>query len=91
MKLTQHDLIVRHLFDVDDWVPAHELCKLNTRHGYIGNAGDVRARELARDEDCPDRLKGKVEREEGKRLGLDPRFVYFRFKRPVARQAALEN
>jgi hypothetical protein len=54
-------------------VAAHELIS-----GFIGSAGDVRARELAR-KDCPEKLAGKVERAEERHTGLDRRFTYFRF------------
>src|SRR5216683_6942344 len=77
---TLHETIVVYLWERDEWVPAHELVKLDTLYGYVGNSGDVRARELARN-DCPEKLKGKVERAEGRDIGLDPRFAYFRYKR----------
>jgi hypothetical protein len=35
---------------------------------------------------CPDRLKGKVEREEGKDIGLDPRYAYYRYKEQPSRE-----
>jgi hypothetical protein len=79
---TQHEIVIRHLEDAGGWVAAPVLQKLNTKWGYLGSAGDVRARELARNE-CPNRLKDRVEREEGRRLGLDPRFVYYRVKEAV--------
>ncbi len=88
MKYTQHQILVMFLGDRRDWVPAHELQKLSTPYGYLGSAGDVRARELVRNE-CPDKLKGKVERAEGRNIGLDPRFAYYRFKRAAPKQAAL--
>jgi len=88
MKRTQSEILVMFLGDHRDWVPAHELSKLSTPYGYVGSAGDVRARELARGE-CSDRLKGKVERAEGRDIGLDPRFVYFRYRCEVPRQLAL--
>lgn len=69
-----------YLWEQERWIPAHQLIKLDTPYGYVGNSGDVRARELARNE-CPDKLKDKVERAEGRDIGLDKRFVYFRYKR----------
>jgi hypothetical protein len=36
-------------------------------------------RALARNE-CADHLKDKVEGEEGRKLGLDPRYEYFRYR-----------
>jgi hypothetical protein len=51
---------------------------------------DVRARELARNE-CPDKLKGKVERMEGRDIGLDKRFVYYRFRPGNSRQDILSQ
>lgn len=72
------DRIVAYLWYVGDWQPTHELRSRETLFGWIGSAGDVRVRELARDE-CADRLKRLVEREEGRKLGLDPRYEYFRY------------
>jgi len=77
-----------HLADRGDWVSATDLQKLSTPYGYVGSAGDVRARELARG-DCPDRLKDKVEREDGRKLGLDPRFEYYRYKQAAPKQLTL--
>lgn len=79
--LTRHQVIVLHLWEVGDWVPAHELIKLSTSAGITGSAGDVRARELARN-DCPLELQGKVESKEGRDIGKDSRYVYFRYKKP---------
>lgn len=56
-----------------------ELIKLSLPYGNVGSAGDVRARELARNE-CPEKLKGKVDRTEGRDIGLDKRFTHFRYK-----------
>ncbi len=89
MKRTQHEMLIMFLADQrGTWVPAHELSKLSTPYGYVGSAGDVRARELARNE-CPDKLKGKVERAEGRDMGLDPRFAYYRYKQAAPKQLTL--
>jgi hypothetical protein len=79
---TNHEVLVAYLWEVADWVPTHELVKLSRPYGFVGSAGDVRARELARNE-CAEKLKDKVEREDGRNLrhlGLDSRFEYFRYK-----------
>jgi hypothetical protein len=76
---TKHEIIVAYLWEEERWVAAHELIKLDMPYGFVGSAGDVRARELARN-DCPGKLKGKVERVEGRDIGLDRRFTYFRYK-----------
>src|SRR5438477_123066 len=44
-------------------------------------AGDVRARKLARNA-CAPHLQNKVDGEEGRKLGLDSRYEYFRYKAP---------
>jgi hypothetical protein len=89
MKRTQSEILVMFLADQrGTWVPAHALQKLETPYGYVGSAGDVRARELARGE-CADQLKGKVERAEGRDIGLDPRFAYYRFKQAAPKQLQL--
>jgi hypothetical protein len=77
---TQHEILVAYLWNRRDWVATHELQGVNTPFGHIGSAGHTRARELARNE-CPDKLKNKVERAEGREIGLDPRFTYFRYRR----------
>jgi hypothetical protein len=89
MKHTQSEILVMFLADQRDWVPAHDLSKLSTPYGYVGSAGDVRARELARNE-CSDKLKGKVERAEGRDIGLDLRFAYYRHQAAKLKQAALQ-
>jgi len=87
MKLTQDEIIVRHLEHNGGWIPSHELQGRITPFGFIGGAGAVRAREIARN-DCADHLKNRIEREKGSKIGLDWRFTYFRAKR--ATQAALQ-
>jgi hypothetical protein len=77
---TQHEIIVAFLWDQKRWVATHELQGVFTKFGHIGSAGHTRARELARNE-CPDYLKSKVERAEGRDIGLDPRFTYFRYRK----------
>lgn len=79
-KLTQQQVIVAYLWEVDDWVPTHELVKLERPYGRTGSDGDRRARELA-DNECEEKLRGKVEKEEGEKLGLDKRYTYFRYRR----------
>jgi hypothetical protein len=68
-----------YLWERADWVPTHELVKLSRPYGFVGSAGDVRARELARNA-CAPHLQNKVDREEGRKLGIDPRYEYFRYK-----------
>lgn len=76
---TKHHIVLAYLWERETWVAAHELDKLDLPYGYLGNSGEVRARELARN-DCPEELKNKVERKRGGEIGLDPRFAYYRFK-----------
>src|SRR5947207_15643107 len=76
---TNHEVLVAFLWEVGDWVPTHELVKLSRPYGFVGSAGDVRARELARNE-CAEKLKDKVERARGSDIGLDARYEYFRYK-----------
>jgi hypothetical protein len=71
------------------WVPTHELQNASTPFGFIGSAGHTRARELARNE-CPHKLKNKVDRAEGRDIGLDPRFTYFRYRREVTVRELLQ-
>ena len=89
MKHTQTEILVMFLADQrGTWIPAHALQKIETPYGYVGSAGDVRARELARGE-CPDKFKGKIERAEGRDIGLDARFAYYRFKQAAPKQLAM--
>ncbi len=82
---TRHEVVVAYLFEEERWVAAPELIKLVLPYGITGSSGDVRARELARN-DCPTKLQNKVERAEGRDIGLDKRFVYFRFKQAPSRE-----
>jgi len=52
-----------------------------------------RSRGLARNNPkCPARYHHKVERLRGSRIGLDPRFTYYKWKpQPTAKQAAAEK
>jgi hypothetical protein len=87
---TKWHIIVAFLWEQERWVSAPEMVKLDTPYGFVGSAGDVRARELARNE-CPKKLKGKVERAEGRDIGLDKRFTYFRYKQLESRAAMLAD
>jgi hypothetical protein len=53
---TKHEIILAWLWEQERWCAAHEIIKLDTPYGFVGSAGDVRARELARN-DCPKKLK----------------------------------
>lgn len=76
---TQQDIIVAFLWYTGEWHPTHDLMSRDTPFGFIGSAGHVRARELARNE-CAEKLTGRVERARGGEIGLDPRFEYFRYR-----------
>src|SRR5438477_13091403 len=41
---TNHEILVAYLWERADWVPTHELVKLSRLYGFVGSAGDVRAR-----------------------------------------------
>ena len=94
---TQLEIIVTTLWQEGRWLATWELQNVETPYGFIGNAGHTRVRELARN-DCPEKLKDKVEKARGGAIGLDPRYEYFRYKlRPtredhlrIARQAVAE-
>jgi hypothetical protein len=76
---TQPDIIVAYLWHHLGWVPTHQLHGVDTPFGFIGSAGAVRVRELARG-DCAQHLKGKVDRARGGEIGLDARYEYFRYR-----------
>jgi hypothetical protein len=76
---TQMEIIVAHLWKRGDWVPTHDLQGVQTEFGFIGSAGHTRVRELARNE-CPEKLRDKVERKRGSEIGLNPKYEYFRYK-----------
>src|SRR3990167_1197266 len=73
----RHEIILAYLWEEERWVAAPELIKLELPYGITGSSGDVRARELARNE-CAEKVKGRVERAEGRDIGLDKRFTYYR-------------
>lgn len=68
----------------------HQLQNVETPYGFVGSAGHVRARELARN-DCADKLKNKVERARGGAIGLDPKYEYFRYRPQTDRAAIIEE
>jgi hypothetical protein len=68
---TQHEIVVAYLWNRRERVTTHELQGVNTPYGHIGSASHTRVRELARNE-CADKLMNKVERAEGRDIGLDP-------------------
>jgi hypothetical protein len=74
-------------------MPGHEFHKLAKPYCYVGNSGEVRATELARnDPKCPAHYHYEVERLRGSVIGLDPRFTYCRWKPGMTpRQAAAER
>jgi hypothetical protein len=76
---TQMEIIVAHLWKHGGWLPTHELQGVTTPFGFIGSAGHTRVRELARNE-CPEKLRDKVERRRGSEIGLNPKFEYFRYR-----------
>jgi hypothetical protein len=83
----RHEIILAYLWEeYPRYIPAHELIKLELPYGITGSSGDVRARELARN-DCPEKLKNKAERVEGRDIGLDKRFTYYRYKQEPARMS----
>ncbi len=89
MKHTQSEILVMFLADQrGTWIPAHALQKLSTPYGYVGSAGDVRARELARGE-CSDKLKGKIERAEGRDVGSIRASGHYRFKQAAPKQLTM--
>ena len=50
-----HEIIMAYLWERGEWVPTHELVELDRPHGHVANSGDVRARELTRNE-CRNKL-----------------------------------
>lgn len=85
---TQHEIIVAYLWQQRDWLPTHSLMGVKTAFGFIGSAGHVRARELARNDDAvPDKLRNKVERKRGGEIGLNPKFEYFRYRHKTAQSS----
>jgi hypothetical protein len=93
MKLTHHQIVLRHLRQVyPRWVPAHELVKLETEWGFAGIDGDRRARELAtNDKRVRPEWHGFVSRAEGANIGEDKRFTYFRFVPKTQKPRTMEE
>lgn len=86
---TQQEIIVAYLWEAERWFPTHELMGVHTPYGFIGSAGHVRARELARN-DCQEKLKNKVQRARGGVIGLEPKYEYFRYRQGMTREDHLE-
>jgi hypothetical protein len=91
-----YERILAYLWEQERYVPAHELDKLLTAHGYVGNSGEVRARELARnDPKCPARYHNKVDRVRGAvigKRGKEAGYAYYRWKPGMTpRQRAAET
>lgn len=79
---TQPELVVAYLWFVEDWTPTHELRGRDTPFGWIGSAGDVRARELARNaQEIDEKLHNKIERARGAAISKEPaQCEFFRYK-----------
>jgi hypothetical protein len=78
---TQPEIIVAFLWSERRWVPTYELQNNRTKYGFIGSAGHARVRELARNApSVPEHLLNKVERARGSRIGMNPKYEYFRYK-----------
>jgi hypothetical protein len=79
---TQPEILLAYLWYVGDWVPTHDLQGHETLFGFIGSAGAVRARELARNApEIPEALHNKVERVRGAAIGRHPpQEEFFRYK-----------
>jgi hypothetical protein len=84
-----HEALVVYLWEqYPFWVAANQLDKIPFAYapeGFVGNSGEVRARELARNASVvAEKLHNKVERKKEKHVGLDRCFTYYRWKPPVA-------
>jgi len=84
---TQMEIIVAHLWSTGKWCATHDLQGVQTPYGFIGSAGHTRVRELARNE-CPEKLRDKVERRRGSEIGLNPKYEYFRYRSYAAIKCA---
>ena len=47
MKLTQEEIILAVLEDVNDWTPSYNIIKVNTKWGWLGTGADREARILS--------------------------------------------
>jgi hypothetical protein len=78
---TQPEIIVAFLWSEQRCVPTYELQNNRTKYRFIGSAGHLRARELARNAAViPEYVSDKVERARGSAIGMNPRYEYVRFK-----------
>lgn len=66
--MTQKEILLKHLKDIDCWIEEYKLRAVNTPHGWIGSSGDRRIRELAQE--------GIIERR------MNGRYAEMRFKTP---------
>lgn len=77
MKLSQKQIILRHLREINVWVPSFKLRGIPTKFGFIGHQGDRRCRELAHE--------GKIQH---KLIGA---YVYYRLAPPMIEVSRSEN
>jgi hypothetical protein len=59
MKLSQKEIIVKHLNRWGGWMPEYLLRSVSTNFGWIGSQGDRRVRELVEEGILEHRINGK--------------------------------
>lgn len=57
--MTQHQIILNYLRDLNDWQFEYKIRGVNTEYGFIGARGDRDVRQLVRDGKLERRLEGK--------------------------------
>ncbi len=56
--ITQKQIIIRHLQEMNKWVPAYHLRGVGTSFGFIGHQGDRRCRELVKEGKLQHKIEG---------------------------------
>lgn len=56
--ITQKQIIIRYLQEINDWKPAYQLRGLSTAFGFLGHQADRRARELAAENKIEHKIEG---------------------------------
>jgi hypothetical protein len=65
-KISQKQIILNYLQDINEWLPSYKLVMVNTKYGWLGSQAKRRVQELF--------VEGKVERK------MEGKYVYYKAK-----------
>ena len=74
--ISQQQIIYLTLKDAwPSWIVSYQLEKVDTKYGWLGTSALKRCRELE--------ISGQIEKANGKTIGLDKKYIYYRWKEPI--------